>query len=68
MKARGKSSIIIEFDRTEDKDEIEALAHFFLKCKRESDKAGFTNLFTKQDREIISKFIDKTGLYEGSPD
>ena len=68
MKAYGKTSIIIEFDRTEDKDEIEQLAHFFIKCKRESEKAGFTNIFNKDDRNVINKFIDKTGLYEGTPD
>ena len=68
MKSSAKTSIILEFDRMEDKDEIGDLAVFFIKCRKESEKAGFSNLFNKEDRNIINKFIDKVGLYEGNPD
>lgn len=68
MKSSAKTSIILEFNRIDDKDEIGDLAMFFIKCKKESQKAGFSNLFNKQDRSIINKFIDNVGLHEGNSD
>ena len=68
MKVNSKTTLIFEFDRIDDKDEIEDLALFFIKCKKEANKSGFKNLFNDKDRKVIDKFFKKAGLYEGSPD
>ena len=64
MKATAKTSILIEFDRTKDKDEIGAICDFVLKCKDESQRSGFVKMFNKWDIEIIDKLINKLGIYE----
>ena len=68
MKATAKTSILIEFDRTRDKDEIVAVCDFVLKCKDESQRSGFNKMFNKYDVEIIDKLITKLGIYEGTED
>ena len=68
MKATAKTTIHIEFDREKDKDEIGAVCEFVIKCKQESKKSGFYNMFNKYDIEIIDKLITNLGIYEGTED
>ena len=68
MKVNSKTTLIFEFDRIDDKDEIGDLAMFLIKCKKEAGKSGFKNFFSDTDKKIIDKFFKDSGLYEGSPD
>ena len=68
MKVNSKTTLIFEFDRIDDKDEIEDLAMFFIKCRAEAKKPGFKNLFNEKDRMVIEKFFKDAGLHEGSDD